>query len=321
MTDDDRSHMLVRLAEMYYEQELSQREISEQLSLSRPMVSRMLAEARTRGIVTIHIHRPIARRVDLGHALQERYGVGEAVVVPVPDNASGRRVVGVATAHYLRTRIANDMVVGLSWGRDLYEVIHAFTAGPLEGVQVVQLAGGLGEGDPTSDGPNIAREFAEKVRGTVRYLFAPTVVATRETRAALAAQPQIAQTFELAKRRDQAVTGIGALEDEASTLARAGYLSAEERASLIASGGVAHVLGYVISADGELVAHPYNARVVAAPLEDVRRAPLSVGVAATPEKAAAAAAALHGGLFDVLIVSEAVANRLLAFDRKGVVGR
>ena len=317
----DRSLMLVRLAELYYEQELSQREIADLLNLSRPMVSRMLAEARARGIVTITINRPINHRDDLGRQLETRFGLRDAVVVPVADTETERGLVGAATAQYLHTRMTNGMVIGLSWGRDLNEMVSAFTALPLDDVIVVQLAGGLGEGDPTSDGPSIAREFAAKVRGTVRYLFAPTVVDSRETRDALVAQAQISQTLECASDLDVAITGVGALEDTASTLARAGYLSDRERASLIGAGGVAHVLGYVISNSGDVVDHPYNARVVAAPLDHLRRARLSIGVAATEAKARAVEAALHSGVFDVLITSESVASELLRLDPKGVVGQ
>lgn len=309
--ESDRSLMLVRIAEMYYERNLSQREIADTLEMSRPMVSRMLAEARSQGVVTIQIHRPIARRADLEFQLRERFGLLDAVVVPVPPRKSERGIVGAATAEYLHTRVVDANVVGLSWGRDLVEMVNAFQPLPLSGVHVVQLAGGLGEGDPTSDGPNIARAFAEKVRGTVRYVFAPTVVENRYTRDALVKQPQIAQSLRVASALDIAVTGVGALDDASSTLARAGYLSRAARTSLIRAGGVAHVLGYVIDDTGLLVDHPYNGCVVAASLEDVRRARLSIGMVAMLEKARSAQAALNGRLFDVLVTTEPLAAVLL----------
>ena len=55
---DKKTERLVNVARMYYEQDRTQSEIADQYGISRPMVSKLLKEARDKGIVTIRISAP-----------------------------------------------------------------------------------------------------------------------------------------------------------------------------------------------------------------------------------------------------------------------
>ena len=311
MSDGTKTALLIKVAELYYERQLSQRNIADLLELSRPMVSRLLSEARETGIVTIHIHRPTEQREDLAGALRKRFGLKEAVVVSAGDTEAARKNVGTATADLLSSILQDGSIVGVSWGRDLYHAITAVPGLSRKDVQVVQLAGGLGEGDPASDGPELVRRLGENLGAKVRYLHAPTVVQTKETRDLLVGQAQLAQTLKLANKLDIALTGIGALDDVGSSLSRAGYLSSKDRKTYQALGGVAHLLGYLLDAEGALLDHDYNRRVVAAPLAYLKKAKWSIGVATAPSKAAAILATLRGGYFNTVVFSDAVAKAVL----------
>ncbi len=50
---------LVEVSRMYYEKELTQAQIAKQLNISRPAVSKLLSDARNRGIVKIEIRFPL----------------------------------------------------------------------------------------------------------------------------------------------------------------------------------------------------------------------------------------------------------------------
>ena len=58
MNGNDHQRLLVRTAQLYYEQELTQASISQRLGLSRQKVQRLLSKAREQGIVRINI-RPV----------------------------------------------------------------------------------------------------------------------------------------------------------------------------------------------------------------------------------------------------------------------
>ncbi|MFJ5369577.1 helix-turn-helix domain-containing protein, partial [Bosea sp. CER48] len=72
----------VRAAWLYYVEGLTQEQIAEALGLSRIKVVRMLAAARTEGLVKIRIDARSARQAGLERGLVTRFGLDEAVVVP-----------------------------------------------------------------------------------------------------------------------------------------------------------------------------------------------------------------------------------------------
>ncbi len=311
LTRTAKTALITRVAELYYERELSQKDIADMLELSRPMVSRLLTEAKEAGIVTISINRPLEKREDLAKQVLNRFRLKEVIVVPSSDAETSRKNVGVATAELLTTILRNDDIIGVSWGRDLYHAITNLAKLELENIQVAQLAGGLGEGDAASDGPEIARLLGEKLSAQVRYLYAPTVVQTADTKKQLIEQAQLAQTITLASQIDVALTGIGAIDDLSSSLGKAGYVNEKDRKALKKQGVEAHLLGYMLGAKGERLKHNYNDRVVAAPLKYLKRAKWSIGIASSTEKAAAVLAALQGNYFNTLVLSEDVAAQVL----------
>lgn len=62
---------MVNVARLYYEQNMTQNEIAKELGISRPLVSILLTEARTCGIVTISINRVEVLRAPDGDRLCE----------------------------------------------------------------------------------------------------------------------------------------------------------------------------------------------------------------------------------------------------------
>ena len=56
---------LVEISRLYYEEGLTQAEIAGRLDISRPAVSKLLAEARIRGIVKIEIKSPLESNENL----------------------------------------------------------------------------------------------------------------------------------------------------------------------------------------------------------------------------------------------------------------
>ena len=63
------SQLMYEVAKMYYMENRTQAEISEQFSLSRPKISRLLAKAREEGVVQISLAKP---QSDSTQVLEER---------------------------------------------------------------------------------------------------------------------------------------------------------------------------------------------------------------------------------------------------------
>jgi len=71
-----------RAAQLYYEEGLTQAAISGILGTSRATVSRLITEARRKGIVRITVHPQINRDAALSEQLRTRFDLRDVIVVP-----------------------------------------------------------------------------------------------------------------------------------------------------------------------------------------------------------------------------------------------
>ena len=137
-----RTRMLTRVARMYHEEGLPQREIAARLSLSQSRVSRLLRRASQDGIVRTVVD-PTARgpRRARGRAARA-FGLRDAVVA---DDAS-LPALGAATAAYLDATVTAGERIGIaSWSATLMAATDAMHRTPARADEVTQLVGGVGE--------------------------------------------------------------------------------------------------------------------------------------------------------------------------------
>ena len=71
---------LIKVAELYYRDGLSQQEIAKKLHTSRTSISRALIQARNEGYVQIRIQYPEQSDLGLERELEEKYGLTEALI-------------------------------------------------------------------------------------------------------------------------------------------------------------------------------------------------------------------------------------------------
>ena len=77
----ERDELLAFVSEKYYLEDHRQTDIAEMIGLTRSAVSRMLTEAREKGIVEILIHRPFQYDPDLEDKLKKELGLKYVSVV------------------------------------------------------------------------------------------------------------------------------------------------------------------------------------------------------------------------------------------------
>lgn len=140
----EKSKLSIEVAELYYQLNYSQQEISEHLKISRPTVSRLLQYAREKGYVQIKIADPFVDLQQLEQQLAEKYRLKEACVAfsPASDPATILHYVSIRAAEYLSGLIRNGMSIGISWGSTIYEVAAKLPKMHVKGAEVVQLKGG-----------------------------------------------------------------------------------------------------------------------------------------------------------------------------------
>ncbi|MGQ9494195.1 MAG: sugar-binding transcriptional regulator [Anaerolineae bacterium] len=310
----ERERLLVQTATLYYEQGLTQEEIAQRVGLSRSNVSRLLTEARRQGIVEIRIHAPLHTVPPLEEELRARFHLAEAYVMSSSGARSPDTVLqglGTLAAEQVKRRLHHDMILGIGWGRALYETVNAFRRGPEYCVQVVQMMGGVGAVNPQIDGTELARRLAEALGGNFRYLHAPFLVESAATCRALKQERNVREVLELARQADLALAGIGAIQPELSGLVRAGYLTRDELLAAAQAGAVGDFYGHYLDIEGRVCQLELHERIIGIDLPSLRRIKCVLAVAGWKEKAPAILGVLRSGLVHILVTDDAAAHEVL----------
>jgi DNA-binding transcriptional regulator LsrR (DeoR family) len=313
----NREDLLVRVASLYYEYDYSQQEIAEKLRTSRSNVSRLLKEAKQKGLVEIRVHRRITTAMALEHEFKERFGLQQALILDDHDNEQPIRLalVGQLAAWYLEEIVHPRDVLAISWGTGVAAAVSAVTSDPDLKIDVVQMIGSVGTVDSVIDGPELARQLAGKLGGSYNYLHAPLFVDNQTTRDVFLEQPTISDTLRRASSAQVALVGIGTTEPGASSFLRAGHLTEEHLAQLRAQGVVGETAGkhFDISGNADF---DINHRVIGIALEDLKHIPHVVAVACGLQKRRAILGVLRGGYLNALATDSVTAAAVLEEDKR-----
>ena len=79
--NSDDIRLIVKIAQLYYEQDMTQAQIARELGIYRTTISRLLKRGREQGIVTIAINYDYNENLWLEQQLKQKFGLKEAVVV------------------------------------------------------------------------------------------------------------------------------------------------------------------------------------------------------------------------------------------------
>lgn len=124
---------LYRIASMYYNEGLSQQEISEKERISRPQISRMLSQAREVGIVKISLFDPeLAECTRVARELSEVTGLKNVHIVSYDDAYSSGNEFPLASidvfarnaAPIILNLLECSVLIGVGWGRTVYNVVQ-----------------------------------------------------------------------------------------------------------------------------------------------------------------------------------------------------
>lgn len=139
--------ILLRVSRMYYEQGLMQSEIAARIGYSRPHVSRLLAQARERGIVRVSISHPLERILAIEADLRRRLPIASIRVAEVPDSDT-MGAIGRAAAELLADTLLDGQVLAVGNGRSIAAVARHLQPLTRVNCTVVQLLGSIPGGLP-----------------------------------------------------------------------------------------------------------------------------------------------------------------------------
>lgn len=308
----DRIDTMIKIANMYYRDELSQQEIAQKVDMSRTTVSRILKNCIEDGIVTINIKDTSTHQYELEKKLKDRYGLKHVSVVS--NNKDKEFLIdymGDSVAEYLEHIVNRDVRIGISSGVTLASIVRKL--GPVGHFHfdVFQMLGDASH-QTSNCSSFLAIELARMLGGTPHAMHIPLLVHTKVLKDLLLEEPFNKKHFQELPYLDIALVGLGTLDGILPSTSDTWYNFEADKEELRMHDAVGDVCGVFIDSKGNLCDTDIQNRTIAIPLNDLKNIPNCIAIAAGDKKRHIARAAIKGGYINVLITDETLANALLA---------
>jgi DNA-binding transcriptional regulator LsrR (DeoR family) len=315
MAGENDIDLMTEVSALYYLQDITQEELSQQYGLSRSKIWRMLKRARETGIVDIQVRAnpDTARRLEA--EMEQRFGLTKLLAaIDHPKPATQRTAVAGLVAAYLDGILVDGTVVAVGMGRNVSAVADAPGVPRERTVVFASAVGGSVRGGETINADHIARRLASRFGGRSETLYAPAVVASRELRDALIRNETVKGTLDQARRAEIALIGLGDLSED-SNLIRMGWFSPQEVTGARVGGTVGDMMGHdFLDIDGRPSRDIMEGRVIGLTLDELRPIPNVIAIASESSKTAIILAALRTGMVHTLATSLANAAAVVALD-------
>jgi len=304
---------LVEISRLYYEEGLTQAEIAKKLDISRPAVSKLLSEAKLRGIVKIEIKSPLESNENLLQTLAERYNLEGGLIVQTgaSEPALRKRFFTSQASEYVEKMIHEVIHVGLGWGSEtggIIDELHTIPQVTQENGTVCPLLGSAPNDIKWFQSNELVRIFSNKTGYTPYYLPAPAFPMSVHNKRLFEQTNEYKKVSSLWDRLDMALLGIGtypSVPDQA-TAARFGNKLKKE-------GAVGMMATYYFDRHGRFI-ESENDIVIRIPLEALRKTRIVLAVGSGLEKIHAIIGALKTGLITYLVTDEETAQKVIEVD-------
>ncbi len=247
--------------------------------------------------------------------LEKRFGLQKAIVVYTSFRSDDltRRSIGRAAARYLESATRGNEILGIGWGRTVYETLNYVNRRmPLT---VVPLIGAVGQISPRFQVNEFASRFAEKIGATFVPLYAPALVDSGKIAQTLRQDQSIARVMKLWETLGVALIGMGDPRRKEAFVPQFFYNDPVSSAILKSEEVVGDVLYHFLKRDGSLCDSLFDRRIIGITLEQLRKVPLVIGVTDASWKKDILHAVLEGQYLDVLVTDLETAQMLLGEEK------
>lgn len=310
VVDDER--LMVKICNMYYNQDINQKTIAEQLDLSRPTVSRIITNARERGIVKIFIENLEGTDyVEIEREIEGYYGLREVIVVKSKNDIDDQKdELGRAAARYLERVVKDNDTIGISMGTTLGHIAHHVVGGAAKNLTFLPLIGGMGHLRMELHSNYIAEDMAKAFGGSFKLMHAPARVSSAQIKDELMKEAGIKSIMQMTDDLDIALVGIG-VPNSTSAIMATGYYTREDMKKLHSRHIAGDVCMQFFDVDGSTKPFKDENSVVGIDIKKLRNVPHAIGVACGVEKVGAIIGATKGRYINTLITDVTTAGRLV----------
>lgn len=305
---EEKQKKLAYVARRYYLDDWKQSDIAKELGVSRPLVSRMLAEAREHGVVEIRIHDPEARQGQLVEQLRHSTSIRDGVLVEdgQDDDATNQLLSqgAVQLLWQLRSRR-----LGIGWGHLIGQLVTWLEAHPQLSSTVTDICPLVGNASIPArnyqSNENV-RLIAQQLGAAPHFIYLPALPDSIEEKQLLCSSEIYRQIQSQWDKMDTALVNIG------------NYPSSPDFASLVRYGDLlqqehtcGRLLVYYFNPQGKVIQSEQDF-AIQIPLEQLRRCPNIIGVCSANTSVRALQGALKTGLFTHLVARADLVRSALA---------
>ncbi|EFJ5885940.1 TPA: sugar-binding transcriptional regulator [Escherichia coli] len=289
MENSDDIRLIVKIAQLYYEQDMTQAQIARELRIYRTTISRLLKRGRDQGIVTIAINYDYNENLWLEQQLKQKFGLKDVVVVSGNDEDEETQLamMGLHGAQLLDRLLEPGDIVGFSWGRAVSALVENLPqAGQSRQLICVPIIGG----------PSGKLESRYHVNTLIRN----GIMQSQHFKTISAYWDNL----------DVALVGIGspAIRDGANWHA---FYGGEESDDLNARQVAGDICSRFFDIHGAMVETNMSEKTLSIEMNKLKQARYSIGIAMSEEKYSGIIGALRGKYINCLVTNSSTAELLL----------
>ena len=289
----EKQKKLAYVAQKYYIEDQKQSDIARDLGVSRPLISRMLSEARELGIVEITIHEPGAREARLLERLRLTSSIRGGVLVEEGESSDGtNRLLSQGAVELLRQLGVRRLGVG--WGYLIGQLVSWLEENPQPNSTITDICPLVGNASIPArnyqSNENV-RLMAQQMGATPHFLYLPALPDSLEEKQLLCSTEVYRQIQQQWETLDTALVNIGDYPSspDFASLVRYGNLLQQQRAC-------GRMLIYYFNEDGFVIQSEQDF-AIQIPIDILKRCPNIIGVCSANTSAKALRGALKSGFF------------------------
>lgn len=316
VSKDEHRQLLIDASVMYYLEGKNQSEIAKRLFVSRPKVSRLLKKAREEKIVEITINYDGHTFDKLRNQFRHEFKIEDILIAKTLSTEEETiEEVGRVAARKLELALKNDMILGISWGRNVRMTAANLTSQQLTGIKLVELFGAISYNQDPGDMLSIGRLLSDKVNGQLYPLPSPIFIREESARQAVVNTPIVRHSLQMIKNCDLIISGIGEASPLSNVTLWKNYVSDSVKRDILAEDGVGFICAHFFDSQGRFLDLPINKGVIGIDIGTLKRKKTMV-VAGGVQKAKAILGALRGGYIDILVTDEMTINKVLEYNER-----
>lgn len=310
---DIEDRLLIKIAQMYYEENKNQNQISKELNIHRSTISRLLKKSREEGIVNISINYDLAGTYTIEKKLEKKLDLLKAVVVPTASAIPSEQKVnmlGEAANRYLKGIIQDNMTIGFSWGQAMSAVAKSLKNIQANNITCIPLVGGP-SGRLVSDYHvnTITYEASKNLNGKALLIDAPAFPKTEGLKKALLTDEFNQKLIHYWQKISIAIFGVGSPLMKDSD--RWQFFYGEDVLSKVEEDVVGDVVSRFYDRNGVHIPNELDDRIIGIDIDKLKKVDYRIAVAESLEKAPAIYSALLGKYANVLITTQETAEAIL----------